>query len=159
MELKAVFKIFQLRPGTIKNLHLGSLYRLESPKNQNSKVGPKNGLGSKGLKNKKITEKNKQKYPDTRCQSLKGGLHFFKTCSLHFLHICASPPIQPHQQIVFYLSFLRFSKKITTNTQSHRILLFFFFLINCRSSVVASVVLPQLCNIHCMFFFSIFLSL
>ena len=38
MELKAVFKIFQLRPGTIKNLHLGSLYRLESPKNQNSKV-------------------------------------------------------------------------------------------------------------------------
>ena len=50
MELKAVFKIFQLRPGTIKNLHLGSLYRLESPKNQNSKVGPKNGLGSKGLK-------------------------------------------------------------------------------------------------------------
>ena len=49
MELKAVFKIFQLRPGTIKNLHLGSLYRLESPKNQNSKVGPKNGLGSKGL--------------------------------------------------------------------------------------------------------------
>lgn len=26
--------------GTIKNLHLGSLCRLESPKNQNSKVGP-----------------------------------------------------------------------------------------------------------------------
>ena len=53
MELKAVFKIFQLRPGTIKNLHLGSLYRLESPKNQNSKVGRKSGFGSKGLKKKK----------------------------------------------------------------------------------------------------------
>ena len=77
MELKAVFKIFQLRPGTIKNLHLGSLYRLESPKNQNSKVGPKNGLGSKGLKKKQklqkrentksyfisIMERGKQKYP------------------------------------------------------------------------------------------------
>ena len=50
MELKAVFKIFQLRPGTIKNLHLGSPYRLESPKNQNSKVGRKSGLGAKGLK-------------------------------------------------------------------------------------------------------------
>ena len=49
MELKAVFKIFQLRPGTIKNLHLGSLYRLESPQNQNSKVGRKSGFGSKGL--------------------------------------------------------------------------------------------------------------
>ena len=30
---------------------------------------------------------------------------------------------------------------------------FFFFLINCWSSVVASVVLPQLCNLHCLFFF------
>ena len=29
---------------------------------------------------------------------------------------------------------------------------FFFFLINCWSSVVASVVLPQLCNLHCLFF-------
>ena len=28
-----------------------------------------------------------------------------------------------------------------------------FFLINYWSSVVASVVLPQLCNIHCVFFF------
>ena len=30
---------------------------------------------------------------------------------------------------------------------------FFLFLINCWSSVVASVVLPQLCNLHCFFFF------
>ena len=29
---------------------------------------------------------------------------------------------------------------------------FLFFLINCWSSVVASVVLPQLCNLHCIFF-------
>ena len=28
-----------------------------------------------------------------------------------------------------------------------------FFLINCWSSVVASVVLTQLCNLHCFFFF------
>ena len=27
----------------------------------------------------------------------------------------------------------------------------FFFLINCWSSVVASVVLPQLCHLHCLF--------
>ena len=29
---------------------------------------------------------------------------------------------------------------------------FSFLLINCWSSVVASVVLPQLCNLHCLFF-------
>ena len=36
------------------------------------------------------------------------------------------------------------------------VLFLFFFLINCWSSVVASVVLPQLCNHHCPFFFDNF---
>ena len=32
------------------------------------------------------------------------------------------------------------------------------FLINCWSSVVASVVLPQLCNLHCFFIYSFLLK-
>ena len=40
------------------------------------------------------------------------------------------------------------------NVEGADFFFFFFFLINCWSSVVASVVLPQLCNLHCFFFFS-----
>ena len=42
---------------------------------------------------------------------------------------------------------------VLVQTPEDELHLFFFFLINCWSSVVASVVLPQLCNLHCVFFF------
>ena len=46
-------------------------------------------------------------------------------------------------------SFIFFERALS---ETH-VFCFFFFLKNCWSSVVASVVLPQLCNLHCSFFF------
>ena len=46
--------------------------------------------------------------------------------------------------------FLKIKIEIVPSLCDHHAI-FFFFLINCWSSAVASVVLPQLCNLHCQF--------
>ena len=106
MELKAVFKIF-LRPGTIKNLHLGSLYRLESPQNQNSKVGRKSGFGSKGLKKSICIVEHTLKVADTNTTKFFSKKNKYNRKGTQIVFTKHSSAIFP----IFFFSFERKKRK------------------------------------------------